>query len=983
VDTVPAAIWWLSNQPSGARFQAAWAVASGVGVMIGVVDNGVNAEHADLVGRIDHSLGIDLRGSGAGAPDPGSDGHGTRVAGIIAGLSDNGIAGVGAAPAAMLSVSHLRFGTAFQVAEAAALLAAEIRVAVSNNSWGLSPALVDNFLTGSWAPVGASLAAASAQGREGLGTVFVFAGGNSRMMIDGQNRGDDVNFHNLTNSRYTIAVGATDSTGRAAFFSNPGTSLILSAPGMGLVSASGVEAGATGQASVSGTSFAAPLVSSAVALMLEVNPRLGYRDVQEILALTARPSDRGVANGAVTANGGGMIFDRDMGFGLLDAEAAVRLARHWSAQSTAANEVRIGAVLDAVPGAGQALTAMVAGDMSLDWVELRLRMTATSLKDLRIEVVSPTGTRSVIAENMAALGTRTALDFTFTSAMHWGEAVSGEWRVELTHANPAASWTVLGADLGFYGDVPDPGQVWVFTPAFATLGMDPARRVIVNADAVADSLNFSAAGAPIEVDLRVGTARLYGADLVLRGVFDTVIGGIGDDRIVGSAGDDLLLGDDGNDVLIGGLGNDVLDGGAGDDILHSGSGSDTLRGRAGHDTVRLTGTWADYAIAPRGDGFELAHASGTTVLEGIEEIRFGDGTRVLLGLGHDPLLNLAPEILAIAAAPEFQTLSTASVVLARITGGDANLALGDRLSFGLQNAPPGVYLVPLDGTSALLMAGPGVLGGGPLHLVVRVSDLHGATTLRSVTLAPAAPDFSIGQSAPSLAENTQGAVVTTLLVTDPALAGALVWSVSDLRFHITTDAAEPVLRLRPGVGLDFEAAASVVVYLTATDAEGVTVTRGLTIRVTDLDEAPTLSAAPVTRLEAGLTRAVPLMTPTAVDPEGEPLTFRLLTGPAAGVLSSGGVTIGAGHVLDAAGFAALRYVPPNAPGDFSAVFLVSDGAHQVTVNLSISVFAALNGVHYGTAQGDLMDGGGGNDLLIGRMGDDVLVGGSGADTLFG
>src|SRR6185437_1692059 len=78
-----------------------------------------------------------------------------------------------------------------------------------------------------------------------------------------------------------------------------------------------------------------------IALMLQANPDLGFRDVQEILALTARNSDPGNAswqtNGAHDWNGGGMHFSEDYGFGLVDATAAVRLAESWIKQSTYAD----------------------------------------------------------------------------------------------------------------------------------------------------------------------------------------------------------------------------------------------------------------------------------------------------------------------------------------------------------------------------------------------------------------------------------------------------------------------------------------------------------------------------------------------------------------------------------------------------------------------------------------------------------------------
>ena len=85
--------------------------------------------------------------------------------------------------------------------------------------------------------------------------------------------------------------------------------------------------------------------------MLEANPELGWRDVQTILAASARhigaiSAPRLVSletrpwtfNKATTWNGGGYHFSYDYGFGLVDALAAVRLAETWTAQSTSANE---------------------------------------------------------------------------------------------------------------------------------------------------------------------------------------------------------------------------------------------------------------------------------------------------------------------------------------------------------------------------------------------------------------------------------------------------------------------------------------------------------------------------------------------------------------------------------------------------------------------------------------------------------------------
>ncbi|TWI35882.1 S8 family serine peptidase [Paracoccus sulfuroxidans] len=99
------------------------------------------------------------------------------------------------------------------------------------------------------------------------------------------------------------------------------------------------------------------IVAGVVALMLEANPNLGWRDVQTILShASVWHKGRGIApdltgaldyierqsvNNATTHNGGGFAFSRDLGFGTLDAFQAVRLAETWRGTQSSQNEVNL------------------------------------------------------------------------------------------------------------------------------------------------------------------------------------------------------------------------------------------------------------------------------------------------------------------------------------------------------------------------------------------------------------------------------------------------------------------------------------------------------------------------------------------------------------------------------------------------------------------------------------------------------------------
>jgi len=653
-------LWHLgSSQAGGARFVGAWNQGLATGVTIGIVDEGVNYRHLDLQQAYNTAIDYDPRDAGENdaAPDTASQGHGTEVAGVVAGDITNNIGTVGAAQGATITASYIRYGALFDLNELDDILAHQQYYDVSNNSWGFTSAFADNFSMAQFAPSAAALQTAVSEGRDGLGTVVVFAAGNGKLLTAQGNVGDDSNFHNLTNSRFTIAVGAHDINGAIASFSSPGTNVLLTAPGVGVLTTEGTAAGSQSSAYVSGTSFAAPLVSSAVALMLGENPHLGYRDVQEILVLSSasRVGGHSVENGFDGFNGGGLLFDREGGFGRLDAEAAVALARNWSTTSTLDNEQQLGFSFQPTSGitGGHALLqanlANTSGQgFSAQWVELHLQIQDADLKDLHIDLISPDGTRATIAENMAVVGSRTTLDFTFTSAATWGEDPYGTWQIELSHGGATPTFSVYQADVRVYGDADTANDNYYYTDSFAQLvAQDATRAIATDTDGGIDTLNFAAGKSPVHVDLSGATASSFqGVNIVLSSQFENVVGSIADDLLTGSAQANRLVGDYGNDTLSGGGGDDTLIGGVGDDTLIGGAGADAMDGGSGTDTASYSDAAAAVVASLAAPGGNTGDAAGDTY-SGIEnligsafaDILRGDANANVLdgGVGNDVL----------------------------------------------------------------------------------------------------------------------------------------------------------------------------------------------------------------------------------------------------------------------------------------------------------------------------------------------------------
>jgi serine protease AprX len=303
---------------------------SGRNVTVAVLDTGVNATHGDLAGKVVQNVRLaDSQSAPVGFINPNPienvvntdpvSGHGTFVAGLIAasGASSGGKYN-GVAPGAnILGLSAGDLNLSFVLAGFDYLLerGAGYNVRVVNCSFSASTVFDYND------PVNVATKLLTERGMN-----VVFSAGNT-----GAGNGT---LNPYAIAPWVISVGATDEKGKLANFSSRGTfgnalqKTSLVAPGVNVVSLRnaasqtsvlGVAAGTDSQrltpgevpfyTTASGTSFSAPQVAGAIALMLETNPKLNPAEVKDILQRSATPLPN--------------YYNHEVGAGMLNTYAAV------------------------------------------------------------------------------------------------------------------------------------------------------------------------------------------------------------------------------------------------------------------------------------------------------------------------------------------------------------------------------------------------------------------------------------------------------------------------------------------------------------------------------------------------------------------------------------------------------------------------------------------------------------------------------------
>jgi len=481
---------------------------TGSDVIVAVVDSGLEIAHEDLSANVVVGGSWDFVGSDTDPTNPATTGdHGTSVAGLIASTGWNGKGGRGVAPSALLKGFNVleSWSTSKQIKSLGGASYSS-DVDIFNQSYGynltadqrINSTVEAHFLYGVTSlrgGKGAVYIKSSGNGFYRVGSIYCSSIYGASTGLSCQNANMDYN----NSIPYNIVVGALTAKGKKSSYSTAGSSLWVSAPGgeygsttpammttdqssctQGYVRTGGATtntfntvAGGAGHSENSncnysstfnGTSSAAPVTSGAVALILEANPSLTWRDVKHILASTSDQVNASISTTNITINGttyaaepawltnnAGYKFHNYYGFGRVNVGAAITAAKAYTAGSlgtfATGSWVSSGTLNTAIPdnnATGASSAVSVSDSKTIEAVQVKINLSHSYTGELAIELTSPSGTKSMLFNPKNVFASDNNLtNFILLSNAFYGESSSGNWTLKVvdTAANDTGTLT--------------------------------------------------------------------------------------------------------------------------------------------------------------------------------------------------------------------------------------------------------------------------------------------------------------------------------------------------------------------------------------------------------------------------------------------------------------------------------------------------------------------------------------------------------------
>ncbi|CAN9507028.1 unnamed protein product [Ophioblennius macclurei] len=442
--------WYLYNSNHrDLNAKAAWELGyTGKGVVVSILDDGIEKNHPDLSDNYDPDASYDVND---GDPDPqprytqlNDNRHGTRCAGEVAAVANNGICGVGVAYNAKIGGVRMLDGEVTDMVEAQSLSLNPQHIDVYSASWG--PEDDGKTVDGPAKLAKEAFLRGVTEGRRGLGSIFVWASGN------GGREKDSCNCDGYTNSIYTLSISSSTQNGNVPWYSEACSSTLATTYSSGNLNEKQIvttDLKSKCTDSHTGTSASAPLAAGIIALALEANKNLTWRDMQHLVVRTSHPAH--LLTNDWRTNGVGRKVSHSYGYGLLDASAIVRLAETWTNVGqqrrcviTMVNEPKnIGSHLSI----NKSVDACFGSDShvsSLEHVQARLTLSYNRRGNLAIHLISPAGTRSTLLHprphDYSSEGFN---DWAFMTTHSWDENPNGAWTLEIENVAGASDYGTL------------------------------------------------------------------------------------------------------------------------------------------------------------------------------------------------------------------------------------------------------------------------------------------------------------------------------------------------------------------------------------------------------------------------------------------------------------------------------------------------------------------------------------------------------------
>ncbi|XP_031704092.1 proprotein convertase subtilisin/kexin type 6 isoform X1 [Anarrhichthys ocellatus] len=451
---------------------AAWQRGyTGKNVVVTILDDGIERNHPDLAQNYDHLASYDVNGNDHD-PTPRYDSrneniHGTRCAGEVAAVANNSHCTVGIAYNAHIGGIRMLDGDVTDLVEAKSLGIRPDYIDIYSASWG--PKDDGKTVDGPGPLTKQTFEQGIKKGRKGLGSIFVWASGN------GGRQGDHCSCDGYTSSIYTISISSTTENGNKPWYLEVCSSIIATTYSSGefndrnIVTTDLRHLCTDGH---TGTSVSAPIVAGIIALALEANLLLTWRDVQHLLVKTSRPVHLKADDWKT--NAAGLRVSHLYGFGLVDAEALVLEATKWRTVPPQHTCSQLPVRQTRYIHAGQSLNSSMTTsgcseepDQHVDYLEhvvVKVLIAHPRRGDIEINLVSPSGTRSqLLAKRLFDSSNEGFRNWDFMTVHFWGERAEGIWTLEIVDSpsklrNPEVLGNLKEWTLILYGTSQNPYQ---------------------------------------------------------------------------------------------------------------------------------------------------------------------------------------------------------------------------------------------------------------------------------------------------------------------------------------------------------------------------------------------------------------------------------------------------------------------------------------------------------------------------------------------